>query len=147
LELVSESPRLLGVRVSQLATAIYGASPTRSQLVSVRRAVGKLREEGLVRTSRDPAYADSLRTYQRRGRKSEWCTAKGERWQLRSHPGRCFHCESGLPRHDDGDGPYHVPLVTVRGINEMWVCRPLSEATDEEKAAIAAQLAETEGQK
>lgn len=146
LEQVAASPVFKGVAMSQLAANAYSVTePTRSQMVSTRRAVHKLVAEGLVETFRDPSYASMDRTYQRRGQKGAWCTAEGERWQLRDHPGRCFHCEDGLPRHDDGDGPYHVPLVTVRGIVETWVRRPRASITDEDRREAEAEMAKVLG--
>lgn len=124
--------------MSQLAAAVYRVErPTRSQMVSLRRAVRKLESEGLVETHRDRFYPTPGRTYQRRGTAGAWCTAEGERWQLRDHPGRCFHCEDGLPQHDAGDGPYHVPNVTVQGVVETRVRRPV---TEEERAAARERL-------
>ena len=139
---VAAAPAFKGVVMSKLAASVYGVDePTRSQMVSTRRAVRKLVEEGIVETYRDPSYPSLDRSYQRRGRKAAWCTAEGERWQLRHHPGRCFHCEAGVPTSDDGDGPYHVPLVTVTGVVETWVARPRSSITEEERAAAEAEVA------
>ncbi|MER5209377.1 hypothetical protein ABT063_01955 [Streptomyces sp. NPDC002838] len=143
IEQVTAAPAFKGVAMSKLAAAVYAVEePTRSQLVSTRRAVRKLAEEGVVETYRDPSYPNLDRTYQRRGRKGAWCTAEGERYQLRGRPGYCPHCEGGLPRHDDGDGSYHVPLVTVAGVVETWVCRPRSSITNEEHTAARAEIAD-----
>lgn len=125
LDHVATTPPLKGAPMSQLASAVYGVDePTRSQMVSTRRAVRKLESEGLVETWRDRCYSTPGRTYQRRGQKGAWCTAEGERWQLPDHPGRCFHCEDGLARHDDGHGPYHVPPITIQDVYETWVKLP-----------------------
>lgn len=145
IEQVAEAPVFKGVSMSQLAAAVYAVDePTRSQLVSIRRAVRRLVDEGIVETYRDPSAASMDRTYQRRGQKTEWCTAEGQRWQLREHPGRCFHCEDGLPVHEHTDGRYHVPLVTVRGVVETWVTRPRGSITKGELAAAASGLSGVE---
>ncbi len=122
---IADAPEHKGIAMSQLAAAIYEIDePTRSNLVSVRRAVGRLVTEGLAKTFRDAAYPTPGRSYQRAGHTAHWCTGPGQRWQLQAHPGHCFHCEASLAQLDDGDGPYHLPPVVVRDVVETWVRRP-----------------------
>jgi hypothetical protein len=127
----------------QLASLVYNTDePTRAQMVSLRRAVQRLEGQGLVDSVRDSAYATPGRSYERRGRRAYWCTAQGEPWQSKTTPGRCLHCEAGVPQEDDADGRghIHVPPVTVRGVVEKGVGRPRASITEEERAAEIARV-------
>lgn len=114
LEAVAEAPVHKGLPMSQLAAVVYSTEqPTRSQTVSLRRAVGRLTEEELVSTRRDPSYSTPDRHYWRRTGRTIPCEGEGA----------CSYCAAGHDAYGDPGEAVHEKYVRVSDVVESWVVR------------------------
>jgi hypothetical protein len=126
LEAVGAAPLDDGLPLSRLAAVVFGAeNSTRSQMVSLRRAVRRLQDEDLVTVWRDPAYPTPDRSYWRRTGRTVPCPPQ---------VGRCPYCAAGHPAHGAAGGAWHVEYGQVRSVVESWVRKHPSRFTEQEAA-------------
>lgn len=110
IEAADAAPLTDGLPMSKVAAVVYGTEePTRSQMVSLRRAVKRLEEQELVTTWRDPAYPTPGRYYWRRTGRTVACTHD------------CPYCAAGHATHNDRGRAVHVEYGQVRDVVESWV--------------------------
>lgn len=132
LEAVAQAPAHKGLPMSQLAAVVYTTEqPTRSQTVSLRRAVQRLEAEELVTARRDPAYPTPGRHYWRRTGRTVPCEAE-----------HCPYCTAGHHAYGGPGEAFHVEYGQVRDVIESWVCRHPAQWTDQEAAEAEKRRAE-----
>lgn len=124
LEAVAAAPTHTGLPISQLTAAIYDTEqPSRSQAVSLRRAVRRLEEQELVISRRDPAYPTPGRHYWRRTGRTILC--EGD---------HCAYCAAGHQPHGEPGSAGHAEYAQVRDVIEAWVRKHPAQWTDQETA-------------
>lgn len=125
IEAVSAAPLTDGLPMSKVAAAVYGTEePTRSQMVSLRRAVKRLQELELVATWRDPSYPTPGRSYWRRTGRTVACG------------GSCPYCAAGHPAHGEPGSAVHIEYGQVRDVVESWVCKHPAQWTETEASEV-----------
>lgn len=132
LEAVAAAPAHTGLPISQLVTAAYATEqPSRSQTVSVRRAVKRLEEQELVISRRDPAYPTPGRYYWRRTGRAILC--EGE---------HCGYCAAGHQPLGEASTATHTEYAQVRDVIEAWVRKHPAQWTEEEAGEAERRRAE-----
>lgn len=132
LDAVAEAPLYKGLPISELSAIVYGVEePSRSQVVSLRRAVRRLEEQELVTARRDPAYPTPGRHYWRRTGRTIPCEGDS-----------CAYCAAGHQRHGDPGLAVHVEYGQVRDVIEAWVRKHPEQWTDQEAAEAEKRRAE-----
>ncbi|MEU1496974.1 hypothetical protein [Streptomyces sp. NPDC005732] len=122
LEAVDAAPFHAGLPISQLAATVYVTdSPSRSQTVSLRRALHRLEDQELVIARRDPAYPTPGRYYWRRTGRTIACEGDA-----------CAYCAAGHPANGEAGQATHVEYGQVRDVIEAWVRKHPSRWTDKE---------------
>ncbi|MFF7982300.1 hypothetical protein ACFZDK_24750 [Streptomyces sp. NPDC007901] len=132
LEAVAGAPPYDGLPISQLTAAVYDTQqPSRSQTVSLRRAVRRLEEQELVISRRDPAYPTPGRHYWRRTGRTIACGGDS-----------CTYCAAGHQPYGELGQPVHVEYAQVRDVIEAWVRKHPAQWTDQEAAEAEKRRAE-----
>lgn len=122
LEAVAAAPLHTGLPISQLTAAVYATEqPSRSQVVSLRRAVRRLEEQELVVARRDPSYPTPGRHYWRRTGRTIPCTGDD-----------CLYCTAGHRAYGEPGQARHVEYGQVRDVVEAWVRKHPAQWTDDE---------------
>lgn len=125
IEALSAPPLTLGLPMSKVAAAVYGTEePSRSQMVSLRRAVKRLQEQELVATWRDPACPTPGRSYWRRTGRTVACSSD------------CPYCAAGHPVYGEPGSAVHIEYGQVRDVVESWVRKHPSQWTEAEASEV-----------
>jgi len=124
LDAVAAAPPYDGLPISKLTAIVYATEqPSRSQTVSLRRAVRRLEEQELVITRRDPAYPTPGRHYWRRTGRTIPCEGDD-----------CAYCAAGHQPYGEPGQAVHVEYGQVRDVIESWVRKHPAQWTDREAA-------------
>lgn len=123
IEAVNAAPLTRGLPISKVAAAVYDTEePTRSQMVSLRRAIKRLQEQELVTTWRDPAYPSPGRHYWRRTGRMVECGQD------------CPYCAAGHAAYRERGRTVHDEYGQVRDVVESWVRKHPAQWTEAEAA-------------